>query len=595
MTRRRSARNLVLVAAAVAAVAAGYALVRPGLAGVAAPPDNTQLIIGMTQEFENLNPLVMSMSATEYLYRMVNRTLVALDEYTEWQAQLATRIPTMENGLARFVEADGQRKIEADWEIREAATWGDGTPVTCRDFAFTREVALSGHVGVRSTEVYRQVEHIRIDPFNPKRCTFVYAEPKWNFNRIFQFNVLPEHLERPVFEEFGDQPQGYEQQSLYTRDPTNPGLYHGPYRIVDMRLGSHVVFERNPTFFGAPANIERIITVLIPNTGTLEANLRSGSIDMVSAMGMTFDQALAFDKRVEAEGLAFNVNFQPGLVYEHLDLNLDNPFLADVKVRRALVHAIDREGLSNALFQGRQPAAVHNVSPLDSWFTDDPEKIVLYRHSRRMANRLLDEAGWTLAADGFRYNAAGERFRLRLMTTAGNQVREVVQVYLQDQWRGIGIDVRIQNEPARVFFGQTMRRRDFSGAAMYAWISSPETSPRSTLHSREIPAEHNGWSGQNTPGWTNHRVDGLIETLEVEFDPERRLELIHAILFEYTNEVPVIPLYYRSEVSVTPANLSGYKLPGHQVAATNHVERWTLQAPAGGGPQPQTAAAGGAP
>jgi peptide/nickel transport system substrate-binding protein len=69
----------------------------------------------------------------------------------------------------------------------------------------------------------------------------------------------------------------------------------------------------------------------------------------------------------------------------------------------------------------------------------------------------------------------------------------------------------------------------------------------------------------------------------VEFDTERRLDLIHAVLHEYTREVPVIPLYYRSEVSVTPANLAGYKLPGHQVAATNHVERWNLLAPGAGG------------
>lgn len=593
MMGRRATRNLAVLAGVATLIGVVYALIRPP--GVVAPPDNTQLVIGITQEFEDLNPLASSMSATAYLYRMVNRTLVVLDEHTVWQPQLATQMPTMENGLARFVDADGQRKIEADWEIRDTATWGDGMPVTCRDFAFAREVALSGSVSVASIEVYRQVEDIRIDPFDPKRCTFVYTEPKWNFNRMFQFYALPEHLERPLFEEFGHQPQGYEQQSLYTRDPTNPGLFHGPYRIVDMRLGSHVVFERNPTFYGDPANIERIIIVLIPNTGTLEANLRSGSIDMVSMLGMTFDQALAFADRVESEGLPFDVNFQPGLVYEHVDLNLDNPLLADVNVRRALVHAIDRGGLSNALFQGRQPAAVHNVAPVDPWFTDDPDKIVIYPHSRRLANRLLDEAGWTLRADNFRYNADGERLRLRLMTTAGNQIREVVQVYLQDQWLGIGVDVRIQNEPARVFFGQTMRRREFSGASMYAWISTPEASPRSTLHSTEIPTEENSWSGQNSPGWVNKRVDAMIEELEVEFDPGRRLELIHAILYEYTHDVPVIPMYYRSEVSVTPANLTGYKLPGHQVGATNHVERWNLLPPSGSDARDTPAAAGVTP
>jgi peptide/nickel transport system substrate-binding protein len=570
-------RRLAAVGGILLAALAIYAFARPGHLGGSVPPTNRQLTIGITQEFENLNPIIMSMSATTYLFRLVNRTLVTLNENTEWKAQLAVELPTLQNGLARFVEVDGLRKLEADWEIRAAATWGDGTPVTCHDLEFAWEVAQSGNVSIGSIEQWRQVEEIRIDPQNPKRCTFLYREAKWSFNRLFQFYVLPEHLERPVFEAYGDQPEGYEKHSLYTRDPTNPGLYHGPYRIKEIKLGSHVILERNPTFYGEPAHIEQLNIVLIPNTGTLEANLRSGSIDMVSALGMSFDQAVAFEERVQADGLPFKVNFKPGFVYEHVDLNLDNPQLQDVNVRHALVYAIDRAGLADALFAGKQPPAVHFLSPRDPWYTDDPGKISIYRHSRREASRLLDEAGWQMQADGYRYNAQGERLRLTLMTTAGNKVREIVEVYLQDQWGGIGVDVRIQNEPARIFFGQTTRKRLFDGGAMYAWTSSPESSPRSTLHSENIPSEANGWSGQNQPGWINPEVDALIEDLEVEFDPARRKELAQSIVAHYTSDVPVIPLYYRSEISVTPANLTGYSLTGHQVHATDHVERWSLE------------------
>jgi peptide/nickel transport system substrate-binding protein len=570
--RHVTGRNLVFVAIVSFVAIALYALARPGLIGAGEPPTNDQLTIGITQEFEDLNPIVMSMLATTYLYRMVNRTLVALDENTEWQAQLAVEIPTMENGLARFIREDGVDKIEADWQIRQAATWGDGVPVTCHDLQFSWEVALSDFVSVTGIEIYRQVEKIRIDPNDPKRCTFVYREPKFFFNRdVFQFYAVPEHVERPVFEQFGNQPQGYEQNSLYTRDPTNPGLYHGPYRIVDIQLGSHVVFERNPTFYGEPANIERIITVLIPNTGTLEANLRSGTIDMVSVLGMTFDQALAFADRVEADGLPFDVNFKPSLVYEHIDLNLDNPFLQDVNVRRALVHAIDREGLTDALFGGRQPPALHNIAPIDPWYTEDPNQIVTYRHSRRLANRLLEEAGWHDA----RGRLSLQRNRRAVAAAVDDHSRQSrcarpVQVYLQDQWRSIGIDVRIQNEPARVFFGQTTRRRQFDGAAMYAWISSTPKAIRArrctstakfrAKEQRLVRSESAGL-GECTASMQ------LIESLDRRVRSEqRRLEFIHEILWHYTNEVPVIPLYYRSDVSVTPASIwSVTRLTGHQV------------------------------
>ncbi len=566
-----------LIALALLALIAGVlAYVRPQLMRPGELPTNAELKIGITQEFENLNPIVMSMVATTYIYRMVGRSLIQLDEDSQWLPQLATQIPTLENGLARRV-SDGEREwIEAEWTIHPQARWGDGEPLTCRDFRFSWEVGLSPNVGVPNIEIYRQIRDIHIDPDDPKHCTFEYREALWNFNRHHLLYPLPEHLERPVFELHAEQPEGYEQNSNYTRDPTNPGLYSGPYRIVNLGLGSHIILERNPHFFGEEAHIERIVIMLIPNTGTLEANLRAGSIDMVSQLGMSFDQSLAFANRVQAQELPFRVNFQPGLTYEHLDLNLDNPFLADIRTRRALVYAIDRQGLVDALFGGLQPAAFHNLAPTDPWYTEDPARIVIYRHSRRKANRLLDEAGWVWRDDGYRYNADGERLRLRLMTTAGNKVRELVQIYLQDQWRGIGVDVRIHNDPARVFFGQTMRRREYGGIAMYAWSSSPENNPRSMVSSESIPGENNGWSGQNYPGWSNARVDELVDELDRSFDEKERLDLVHEILWHYTSEVPVIPLYYRSETSVTPINLTGYRIPGHQISAANHVERWRL-------------------
>lgn len=536
-----------------------------------------ELNIGITQEFENFNPIIMSMMATTYMYRMVNRTLVVLDEKAQWVPQLAQSIPTLENGQARLMkDQQGNQYVEADWVIKEQAKWGDGVPVTCKDLKFAWEVALSDFVSVGEKEVYDQVRSIIIDPNNPKRCRFVYREAKWNFNRLATFYALPEHLEREVFEKHGKEPQGYEQNSRYVREPTNPGLFHGPYRIAELKLGSHVRFERNPHFYGTQANFEKVVVKLIPNTGTLEANLRSGTIDMVSALGMSFDQALAFEDKVAKEKLPFRVNFQSSLVYEHIDFNLDNPLLQDPRVRRALVMSIDRQALTNGLFEGKQPVALHNISPLDPWYTDDPKKIVITPYARRAAARLLDQAGWIKGEDGIR-RKEGKKLSLSLMTTAGNRVRELVQVYLQDQWRALGVEIEIKNEPARVFFGETTRKRKFEAMAMYAWISSPESNPRSTLSSKSIPAESNGWSGQNQPGWKNERVDQLIGQLDLEFDTEKRLAIVYEILWHYTNELPVIPLYYRSDVSITPKSLRGYQLPGHQFPATNHIERWSIE------------------
>jgi peptide/nickel transport system substrate-binding protein len=523
-----------------------------------------------------MNPLVMTMSASTYLYAMVGRTLVTLTPEGKWVPQLAKSIPSLENGQAKLIDAGGKKKIQAVWEIIDAAKWGDGKPVICQDFITSHTIAISPNVSVGEKEQWTQVEKIDVDPKNPKKCTFTYDKAKWNFYQLAQFNAVPTHLEMPVFEKYGKQKEGYEKNSVYVRNPSNPGLYNGPYVITDVKLGSHVSLAPNPQFYGKQANIKKIIVKLIPNTGTLEANLRSGTIDMIATLGMDFDQALAFDKKVKAEKLPYSVLFVPSVTYEHIDLNLDNPLLQDIVIRKALLTAINREDLVKALFEGKQEVAIHNVSPKDPWFTTDAKFITKYPYSKRQAGKMLDEAGWKMGADGIRVKD-GKRLSLVFQTTAGNKTRELVQVYLQNQWKQSGIEVLVKNEPARVFFGDTMTKRKFGAMALFAWVSSPENSPRSTLSSVAIPNKNNGWSGQNFMNYKNAQVDKDLDALDVEFDAKKREALAHNILKAYTSDVPVLPLYYRSDLSVIPTNLKNYKMAGHQFSETNNVEDWNLQ------------------
>jgi len=537
---------------------------------------NNELKIGISQEFENMNPLVSNMVATTYMMGMTMRTLTTIDADGKWVPQLAKSIPSLENGQAKIKKVNGKDTIVADWEILENAVWGDGTPITCEDFIFTIKVAMSPNVSVADKETYTQVAKIDYDKKSPKKCTFTYDKLRWDFTQLGTFRLLPKHLEEPVFKKYGAQKEGYEKNSLYSKEPTNPGLYHGPYLVSEIQLGDHVTFVPNPKFYGEPTKIQKIIVKLIPNTGTMEANLRSGTIDLISVLGLALDQALAFDKKVKEEKLGYSVLFQPSAVYEHIDLNLDNPILKDVRVRKALHYAINKEDLTNALFEGKQQPAIHNITPKDPWFTDDPNKIVIYKYNKREAERLLDEAGWKMGADGIR-TKDGKRLSFTIMTTAGNKTRELVQVYLQNNWKNIGVEVQAKNEPARVFFGETTKKRKFDAMALFAWVSSPESSPKGTFHSSKIPSAKNGYSGQNQMGWSNPKVDKLTEALETEMKHEKRVEIVHELLKLYTDEVPVLPLYYRSDVAVIPSQMKGYRLTGHQFPETNEVEKWTVE------------------
>ncbi|HLB80941.1 MAG TPA: peptide ABC transporter substrate-binding protein, partial [Dongiaceae bacterium] len=323
-----------------------------------------------------------------------------------------------------------------------------------------------------------------------------------------------------------------------------------------------------------PPAFRRIVLRVVENTAALEANLLSGAIDYIAGeLGLTIDQALAFEQR---HGDGFDVTYKPVLFYEHLDLNLDNPILADKRVRQALLLALDRAGLSAELFGGRQPVAHGAVSPLDWIYTEDVPR---YPHDPARAAALLEAAGWSEGPDGVRRNAAGERLTLELMTTAGDRTRELVEQVLQSQWRQVGVEIRIRNEPARVFFGQTVSQRKFTGMALFAWLSAPENVPRTTLHSSMIPTPENSFAGQNYAGFRNAEMDELIDRIEIELDRAAREKLWHRLQRIYAEELPALPLYFRAQAFILPKWLDGVMPTGHQGPSTLWVERWRVKAP----------------
>ena len=533
----------------------------------AAPAAAQNLTIGMTQYPATLHPLGESMVAKSYLIYMATRPISGPD--LEWNVNcfLCTELPTIENGRAAIVDRpDGTRGMTVRFTIQPNARWSDGTPVSTDDVVFTWEVGRHPQSGVAVTEIFRRID--RIEVVDAKTFILHFTRVAYDYNNLMDFQLIPAHIERP---RFAQDPATYKDRTAYQTEPTNPGLWFGPYRLVEVVPGSHLVFERNPTWWGTPAHYERITARIIENTAALEANLLSGSINYISGeLGVSVDQAIAFERR---HGQQYDVEYKPGLTYEHINLNLDNPQLQDRRVRQALLYGIDRETLVRQLFEGRNPVAHSFVNPLDrAAFNAD---IPRYNYDPNRARQLLEEAGYTVIRDGIRQNAAGQRLSFEFGTTAGNRVREQVQQVLQSQWRRIGVEVRIKNDPARTFFGETTRRRLFT-LGMWAWSSTPESvsSAYQLLHSSQIPTEANNWSGNNRTGFRNADMDRLIEQLQGELNPQRRNQIWGEMQRIYLTELPVLPLYFRADPYIIPRTIAGITPSGHSFYSTLWVENW---------------------
>jgi peptide/nickel transport system substrate-binding protein len=525
------------------------------------------LVIGITQFPATFHPSINAMMAKTYILGMTRRPLTAYDADWNLVCMLCVTLPTIENGMAvREYTAEGGDGVAITFTIRNDATWGDGVPVSARDVVFTWEVGKHPKTGIGTAELYRRI--LSIDEIDEKTFTLHVDRLTFDYNDLGGMDLLPEHIERIKFAD----PENYRNKTAYDTDTLNEGLYHGPYVIAGVEIGSHVVLERNSMWQGPQPQFDRIIVRVVENTAAMEANLVSGSLDMISGeLGLSLDQAISFDKR---HGDKYRVLYQSGLIYEHIDLNLDNPILADVRVRRALVHAIDRQAISAQLFAGRQPAATSNVNPLDKVFAKDISGL---DYDPKTAAQLLRDAGWGTMKNGVRVNAGGDTLSLEFMTTAGNRTRELVQQVLQSQWKALGIQVKIINQPARVFFGETMDERKYTGLGMYAWISSPESVPRTSLHSAYVPTANNGYEGQNYPGFKNIELDDLIDAIEVELDFEKRRALWRRLQEIYVSEVPVIPLYFRANAFLLPPWLHGVEPTGHQYPTTLWIENWRVE------------------
>ncbi len=535
--------------------------------------ERDSLTIGITQFPSTLNPNIDAMAAKSYVLGMALRPFTVYD--ADWQlvCLLCVTLPSIDNGLAVPVDlADGKKGINITYAIRPDAKWGDGVPVTTQDVKFTYEVGRDPESAVGNAELYRRITSIDIKDdktftLHVDKLTFDYAAMTFDYAAINDFVLLPAHVERAAFAD----PAQYRVRTRYNTAPTNPGLYNGPYRISEVAAGSHLLLEPNPHWAGPPGHFKRITVRAIENTAALEANLLSGTIDMVAGeLGLSLDEALAFEKR---HGDAFRMIYKPGLVYEHIDLNLDRPALTDRRVREALILGLDREGISKSLFAGRQAVADSFVNPLDAGYSADTPR---YGHDPARAASLLEAAGWQAQPGGIRHNAAGQTLSLELMTTAGNRTRELAEQVLQSHWRRIGVDIRIKNEPARVLFGETVPHRRFD-MAMYAWISAPENVPRSILHSSEIPDAANGFAGQNAAGFKSAEMDRLIDALEIELDRGKRTALWAEAQHLYAKELPSLPLFFRSDTFILPKWLSGVRPTGNQYPTTLSITDWKAQ------------------
>jgi peptide/nickel transport system substrate-binding protein len=280
----------------------------------------------------------------------------------------------------------------------------------------------------------------------------------------------------------------------------------------------------------------------VPNTNTRMTQLRSGEVHVVGLV--------PWDKFREVSSVpGIVVHRMQGNGYEHITLNERHfPAFTDLRVRRAIAHAIDRALIARTILDGLASVANGPIQPLSWAYTDS---VTTYAFDPPAARALLDSAGWRDAGSGTR-TKDGAPLTFTLITQAGDAIRESVAQTVQRQLRDVGVDMKV-----RLIDGTAISSIWFEGrfdAMLHWWHMSPD--PELTLF---FAADRMPPAGRNIDYLADDTLTRLLYASDRTVDRARRLTLFHAIQRRIADLAPEVPLYNVTRLDAVPATLVNFR------------------------------------
>src|SRR5438874_2892652 len=323
----------------------------------------------------------------------------------------------------------------------------------------------------------------------------------------------------------------------------------GPFMIKEYVAKDHTTMVRNPDYKrkapwserAGPAPLETVVWKFIPEAGTRVTTLESGETQGVYAVPAQALPRLEKNPAIRIEKAPW-----PGVPRIWL-LNVTRPPLDDVKVRRAINYAVDREAFLATVFKG---TALKASSPLTAVMLDDSSLRQAYPFDQARARALLGEAGWQAGGDGVR-TRAGQRLEIVLNAIEYGGGPHPTAQLIQSSLHEVGIDVKIKAQ-ARPPWYEDNYRCATHGPVMFLRATDPD-GVFSLFHSSLVGSNFN-WSCVKNP-----RLDALLEQGRRESDPVKRRAVYLQIEKVALDEALTVPLVDELAVWAFRANVQGVK------------------------------------
>ena len=521
-----------------------------------------------------LNPYLSSGTKDVESSSVILEPLLRFNERGEMVANLAAEVPTVANG---GFSADFKT---ITYKLRPNLKWSDGSAFTASDVLFTYEYC-TGIKGCAKANTFTPVERVvAVDPLTV-RITFKAAKP-YPYD-VFNGATTP-ILQRNQFKDcLGDKAPTCTQQNF------NP-IGTGPFMVREFRPNDVIQLVANPNYRD-PAR-PSFATMTIKGGGDAAAAgravMETGEFDYAWNLQLAPDVLGRM-----ARGGKGKVVSAFGTLVERIEINLTDPnprhgelrsttrhphpFLTDIRVRRALSMAIDRNILVEIGY-GPAGRVTCNLVPAPIAFASDNTDCV--KQDMAGAKALLDQAGWRPGPDGVRVKD-GVKLEINYLTST-NAVRQNFQALVKQWWTELGVSTNLRNVSASVFFGGDAGSPDtfqkfYADVEMYA-NNFDGTDPENYLAEHvcdKIPRPETQWQGTNMNRYCSPEYDRLVKELTSTAGVEKRAVIAKKLNDMLTKEsYVVIPLVDRGRVSSHANNLGGVKLNTWDSELWN-VHEWT--------------------
>ena len=487
--------------------------------------------------------------------------LMYLDDTDTPRPLLAARPPSQADGTW-VVSPDGT--MRTTYTLKPDLKWQDGHPLTADDFVFAHAVYTDDEIPV-STRLPESLM-TSVTARDAQTVEILWRQPFVAAGSLShrELNPLPRHL---LGELYAQDKAAFLKSSHWT---SADYVGSGPFRLTEWDRGVALIFEANPHFaLGKPA-IDTLRVAFIADANTVAARMLAGAVDVFPTATNALALNLKERWRADGGGDVYIISMKVRrLYYQFRDVPNHQKAVLDLRVRQALVHAIDRDALAAAI-EGGLGTAADTAYPVGSRLYPRMERaIAKYPYDVTRAHALLRDAGWTPGADGLLRDATGRTLDVEVRTTEDQDA-----TIIADYWKQAGVS----SQP--VFITGVNRRDDEYRASFPATqLQGGSSGYLTNLLSSSAPSAANGFRGsQNRGTYNNPEYDRVYRLQLTTLDPAARDDQLIELERIITNDVAVGFMMYDAAPVVARSVVKGIRNVAKELGNPFfNIWEWTVE------------------